>query len=143
MHIIFSIEKTLGLLTIYIFVKVEVNDTFKKEGDLIECELLHYLDEGEKQICELFYSNYNPSTDHDYIMRIESEDVFNKDNMVLQASTSLKDAINLLEEMDDFIISNSLITVLNFYNNLLNAIIMRHTSTCSNRESFIESSFFR
>ena len=132
------------LLTIYIFVKVEDNDTFRKEGDLFECELQQYLDEGktEKQICELLYSNYNPSTDHDYIMRIEPEDVFNKDNMVLQASTSLKDAINLSEEIDDFIIFKSLITVLNFYNNLLNAIIMRHTRTGSNRESFIESSCF-
>lgn len=132
------------LLTIYTFVKVEDNDTFRREADLFECELQQYLDEGrtEKQICELLYSNYNPSSDHDYILKIEPEDVFNKDNMVVQASNSLKEAIQLSEEIDDFIIFKSLITVLNFYNNLMNAIITRHTRSETNRESFVESSCF-
>ena len=132
------------LQTIYIFVNVEHYEDFRNNFYLYEEEAQSLINgrKSQKEIWELLYNSHSSFEDKDFILTLQPEDIFSKSSLIVHSSDTLKNAISLTEEGDNFVMYKSLMTVLNYYNNFLSAIIKRNNWDKANYEGLVEASAY-
>lgn len=132
------------LQTICVFVNAEPYEDFRNKIDSYVAEADELIGTGKsaEEVCEQLYADHTSVDDKDFILTLKPEDILKSSSLIVTASDTLRHAICLTEESDNFLMYKSLVAALNYYNNFLSAIIRRGREYKGNYESLVESSCY-